>query len=86
MIRICIFSSHLDPAVDAEELAGLVVDLLQVLSVPVKVGREQEVGAQVDAMSGDGNGGISTDTFHILPSRPSNTVCIFYFCYTQEAG
>ena len=35
--------AHLDPAVDAEEHAGLVVQLLQVLSVPVEVRRHEQI-------------------------------------------
>lgn len=50
--------SYVDPAVDAEELAGLVVDLLQVFSVPVEIRREEEVGPQVNTVSA--RGGTST--------------------------
>lgn len=48
--------SHLDPAIDAEELASLIVELLQILSIPVEVGGDEQVRAEVDPMTVRQNG------------------------------
>lgn len=43
--------THVDSAVDAEELTRLFVELLQVFSVPVEVRSDEQVGPQVYAVS-----------------------------------
>ena len=45
-------STHLNPAVDTEKLACLIIELLQVLSVPVEIRCDEQVGAQVYAEPG----------------------------------
>lgn len=43
----CIWFNYIDPAVDAEELAGLVVEFFQIFSVPVEIRSEEQVRPQV---------------------------------------
>lgn len=43
--------NYIDPAVDAEELAGLVIEFFQVFTVPVKIRCDEKVRPQVDTVS-----------------------------------
>lgn len=45
-----IWFHYIDPAIDAEELAGFVVQFFQIFSVPVEIGSEKQVRPQVYAV------------------------------------
>ena len=47
------WANYLDATVDAEELTGLVIQLLQLLSVPVEVRSHEQVRTQVYTVSGN---------------------------------
>lgn len=63
---------YVDSAVDAKELARLVVELLQVFSVPVEIWSEEQVGPQVDTVSFGGERGRQ----HMLKKLRSCQRCV----------